>query len=151
NLTQVLEQTPGVVVDYTDSERVNYYSRGFSIDAIQFDGATVAQGAGGGSFIQPDTATLDHVEVLRGASGMLRGAGNPSGTVNMVRKRPTRDFQGSASYTLGSWEANRYVADLSGPLVDGGAIRGRVIAVHDDKDFFQDTRMERKNVLYTVL
>ncbi|UCJ16370.1 TonB-dependent receptor [Pseudomonas sp. MM211] len=151
NLKEMLEQTPGVVVDYTDSERVNYYSRGFSIDAIQFDGATVAQGAGGGNFIQPDAATLDHVEVLRGASGMLRGSGNPSGTANLVRKRPTREFQGSASYTAGSWDANRYVADISGPLVEGGAIRGRVIAVHDDKDFFQDTRMERKNVVYTVL
>jgi len=151
NLTQILEQTPGVVVDYTDSERVNYYSRGYGIDAIQFDGATVAQGTSSGSFIQPDVATLDHVEVLRGASGMLRGSGNPSGTVNMVRKRPTREFQGSASYTLGSWDANRYTADISGPLTEGGTIRGRVIAVHDDKDFFQDTRMERKNVLYTVL
>ena len=151
NLKEMLEQTPGVVVDYTDSERVNYYSRGFSIDAIQLDGATVAQGAGGGNFIQPDAATLDHVEVLRGASGMLRGSGNPSGTANLVRKRPTREFKGSASYTAGSWDASRYVADISGPLVEGGAIRGRLIAVHDDKDFFQDTRMERKNVLYTVL
>ncbi|MGE8498335.1 MAG: TonB-dependent siderophore receptor [Pseudomonas sp.] len=151
NLKQMLQQTPGVVVDQTDSERVTYHSRGYRIDALQFDGATLNIDWASGNFIQPDVATLDHVEVLRGASGMLRGSGNPSGTVNMVRKRPTREFQGSASYTLGSWDANRYVADLSGPLVEGGAIRGRIIAVHDDKDFFQDARMERKNVLYTVL
>ena len=151
NLKQMLQQTPGVVVDQTDSERVNYYSRGYQIDALQFDGSTINVDWRSGNFIQPDVATLDHVEVLRGASGMLRGSGNPSGIVNMVRKRPTRDFQGSASYTLGSWDANRYVADISGPLTEGGNIRGRVIAVHDDKDFFQDTRMERKNVLYTVL
>ncbi|MGE8362607.1 TonB-dependent siderophore receptor [Pseudomonas sp.] len=151
NLKQMLQQTPGVVVDQTDSERVTYYSRGYQIDALQFDGSTINVDWRSGNFIQPDVATLDHVEVLRGASGMLRGSGNPSGTVNMVRKRPTREFHGSASYTLGSWDANRYVADLSGPLVEGGAIRGRIIAVHDDKDFFQDARMERKNVLYTVL
>ena len=36
NLTNLLEQTPGVVVSYTDSERVQYYSRGFAIDAIQY-------------------------------------------------------------------------------------------------------------------
>lgn len=151
NLTDMLYQAPGVVVDYTDSERVNYYTRGYEIDSIQFDGATFAPNAGWGNFIQPDIATLDHIEVLRGASGMLRGAGNPSGTVNMVRKRPTREFQGSASYTVGSWNAQRYVMDLSGPLIDGGALRGRIIAVHDDKDSFQDVKMERKNVLYTVL
>ena len=151
NLKEMLQQTPGVVVDQTDSERVNYYSRGYQIDALQFDGATLNIDSRNGNFIQPDVATLDHVEVLRGASGMLRGSGNPSGTVNMVRKRPTHEFHGSASYTAGSWDANRYTADISGPLTEGGAIRGRVIAVHSDKDFFQDARMERKNVLYTVL
>ncbi|GAB7532829.1 TonB-dependent receptor [Pseudomonas sp. 3A(2025)] len=151
NLTSVLEQTPGVVVDYVDSERVTYYSRGYQIDAIQYDGATVVQGSGGGSFIQSDSAIIDHVEVLRGATGMLRGSGNPSGTVNMVRKRPTREFQGSASVTAGSWDAQRYVVDVSGPLVAEGAIRGRMIAVHDDREMFQDIRKERKNVLYGSL
>lgn len=151
NLTQVLEQTPGIVVDYTDSERVTYYSRGFQIDAIQYDGSTIVQSSGGGSYIQSDSAIVDHMEVLRGATGMLRGSGNPSGTVNIVRKRPTREFQASGSYTAGSWDAQRYVADISGPLSEGGAVRGRVIAVHDDKDFFQDSRMERKNVFYTSL
>lgn len=151
NLTSMMEQTPGIVVDYTDSERVTYYSRGYQIDAIQYDGATVVQGSGGGSFIQSDSAIIDRAEILRGATGMLRGAGNPSGTVNLVRKRPTRDFQASATVTAGSWDAQRYVADLSGPLTDNGAIRGRMIAVHDDKDSFQDSRMERKNVFYGAL
>ncbi|MFK5735866.1 TonB-dependent receptor [Pseudomonas urmiensis] len=144
NLTNLLEQTPGVVVNYTDSERVQYYSRGFAIDAIQYDGATVVQSSGGGSFIQSDSAFIDRAEILRGATGMLRGAGNPSGTVNLVRKRPTHDFQAQGLVTLGSWNAQRYVADVSGPLNETGNVRGRVIAVHDDRDLFQDSRMERK-------
>ncbi|HDS1737763.1 TonB-dependent receptor [Pseudomonas sp. BP8] len=144
NLTSLLEQTPGVVVNYTDSERVQYYSRGYAIDAIQYDGATVVQSSGGGSFIQSDSAFIDRAEVLRGATGMLRGAGNPSGTVNLVRKRPTHEFQAEGLVTLGSWNAQRYVADISGPLTETGNVRGRVIAVHDDRDLFQDSRMERK-------
>ncbi|MBE8591567.1 TonB-dependent receptor, partial [Pseudomonas sp. MAFF 301449] len=151
DLTTALAQAPGIVVDYTDSERVDYYSRGFAIDAIQYDGATVVQNSGGGSYIQSDTAVIDHMEVLRGATGMLRGAGNPSGTVNIVRKRPTYEHHASGSYTAGSWDHQRFVADVSGPISSDGAVRGRVIAVHDDKDSFQDSRMERKNVLYAVL
>lgn len=151
NLTTMMEQTPGVVVDYTDSERVTYYSRGYQIDAIQYDGATVVQSSGGGSFIQSDSAIIDRAEILRGATGMLRGAGNPSGTVNLVRKRPTSEFQASGTATAGSWDAQRYTADISGPLTDSGNVRGRVIAVHDDKNSFQDSRMERKNVFYGVL
>ncbi|MDO7903480.1 TonB-dependent siderophore receptor [Pseudomonas sp. K1(2024)] len=151
NLTNLLEQTPGVVVNLTDSERVQYYSRGYSIDAIQYDGATVVQSSGGGSFIQSDAAIIDRAEILRGATGMLRGSGNPSGTVNLVRKRPTYDYQGSGSITLGTWNAQRYVADVSGPLTDTGNVRGRIIAVHDDKDHFQRSRQERKDVLYGAL
>ncbi|MFJ4348304.1 TonB-dependent siderophore receptor [Pseudomonas sp. NPDC089401] len=151
NLTNLLEQTPGVVVNLTDSERVQYYSRGYAIDAIQYDGATVVQSSGGGSFIQSDAAIIDRAEILRGATGMLRGAGNPSGTVNLVRKRPTHEFQGEGSVTLGTWDAQRYVADISGPLTETGNVRGRVIAVHDDKDHFQESRQERKEVFYGVL
>jgi outer membrane receptor for ferric coprogen and ferric-rhodotorulic acid len=105
NLTNLLEQTPGVVVNLTDSERVQYFARGYAIDAIQYDGATVVQSSGGGSFIQSDSAIIDRAEILRGATGMLRGAGNPSGTVNLVRKRPTYEFQGEGSVTLGTWDA----------------------------------------------
>ncbi|AIR89438.1 TonB-dependent siderophore receptor [Pseudomonas cremoricolorata] len=151
NLTSLLEQTPGVVVNLVDSERVQYYSRGYAIDAIQYDGATVAQGSGGGSFVQSDAALIDRAEVLRGATGMLRGAGNPSGTVNLVRKRPTAEFHGQGSVTLGSWDSQRYVADISGPLTETGNVRGRMIAVHDDKEHFQESRKERKEVLYGVL
>ncbi|MBZ8143905.1 TonB-dependent siderophore receptor, partial [Rubrivivax gelatinosus] len=83
-------------------------------------------------------------------SGTLRGSGNPSATVNLVRKRPTRDFQGSARVTLGSWDRTRVEADVSGALVESGAIRGRVVAVSDDKEFFQKARHEDKKVVYGV-
>ncbi|HBK01172.1 MAG TPA: TonB-dependent siderophore receptor, partial [Delftia acidovorans] len=78
------------------------------------------QVASASTFIQPDTAMLDRVEVLRGATGLLRGAGSPSAMVNMVRKRPTAQWQGSAALTLGSWERQRMEADLSGPLNAAG-------------------------------
>ena len=46
DLQDVLQNTPGVSVDYTDSERVTYYSRGYQIDALQIDGVTVNQAGG---------------------------------------------------------------------------------------------------------
>lgn len=149
DLTDVLNNTPGIQVDYTDSERLSYNSRGFTIDALQLDGLTYSQS--GSAFVQPDTATLDRVEVLRGASGMLRGSGNPSATINMVRKRPTREFQASGSLTVGSWERRRIEADVSTPLNESGSIRGRVVAVKDKKEFFQKAKEEDREVLYGVV
>lgn len=149
DLQEVMKNTPGVTVDYTDSERVGYYARGYAIDALQIDGLTMNQG--GSIFVQPDTAVLERVEILRGASGMLRGSGNPSATVNLVRKRPTDSFQASAGLTLGSWDRRRLEADVSSPLNASGSIRGRVVAVKDKKEFFQKARKEDREVLYAVV
>ncbi len=149
DLQDVLRNTPGVTVDYTDSERVTYFSRGYQIDALQVDGMTMNQG--GSMFAQPDTAVLDHVEILRGASGMLRGSGNPSAAVNLVRKRPTRVLQANAAATLGSWDRRRIEADVSRPLNASGSIRGRVVAVKDKREFFQDVRKEDREVMYAVV
>ncbi|SFD99606.1 TonB-dependent siderophore receptor [Paracidovorax konjaci] len=151
DLHDVLRQTPGIAVDYTDSERVTYWSRGHQIDMLQVDGLPLSQNASASVFIQPDAAALDRVEVLRGAAGMLRGAGNPSATVNLVRKRPTADFQASAELSLGSWDRQRLQADVSGPLGASGAVRGRVVAVADDRHFFQQARSEQRQGLYGVL
>jgi len=149
DLTDVLQTTPGVSVDYTDSERVTYHSRGYPIDALQVDGLSIVQA--GSSFIQPDTATLDRVEVLRGASGMIRGAGQPSATVNMVRKRPTAETQVSGAVTLGSWNRHRAEIDASGSLNEAGTLRARGVAVYDEKDFFQKAKHEKRQVVYGVV
>lgn len=149
DLHEVLLNVPGVTVDYVDSERVTYHSRGHQIDAIQFDGVTVSHG--GSIFVQPDTAVLDRVEILRGSAGLLRGSGNPSATVNLVRKRPTAEFQASAGVTLGSWERRRFEGDISGPLIASGALRGRLVAVADEKEFFQRAREEDRKVLYGAI
>jgi outer membrane receptor for ferric coprogen and ferric-rhodotorulic acid len=149
DLHDVMRNIPGVTVDYTDSERVNYYSRGYQIDALQVDGLTM--NGGGTMFVQPDTAVLDHIEVLRGASGMLRGSGNPSAVVNLVRKRPAKTFQASVAAIAGSWGRRRIEADVSAPLNAAGTIRGRVVAVKDKKEFFQDARKEDREVLYAIV
>lgn len=149
NLTDLMLATPGVAVDYTDSERVTYHSRGYAIDAMQVDGLSITQG--GSAFAQPDAAVLDRVEVLRGASGMLRGSGNPSATVNMVRKRPTRDFQASATAVLGSWERRRAEGDISGALNDAGTVRARLVVVKDKKESFQKAMEEDRQVVYGVV
>lgn len=149
DLTDVLNNTAGITIEYTDSERIGYNSRGFSIDSMQIDGLNYNQS--GSAFIQPDTAILDRVELLRGAAGMLRGSGNPSATVNMVRKLPTREFQASGGLTVGSWDRRRVEVDVSTPLNESGSVRGRVVAVKDKKDFFQKGREEDREVLYGVV
>ncbi|MBY6310574.1 TonB-dependent siderophore receptor [Alcaligenes faecalis] len=149
-LNDALKQATGVKVQEGEVLGTTYQIRGFSLDTAQLDGVPVSLGAGG-SEAAADMAIYDRVEVVRGAAGLLQGAGNPGGTLNLVRKQPTREFAASGSAMVGSWNSYRVEADVSSPLNHSGDLRGRVVAVHDDRDSFVDHVKERKEVLYGVL
>ncbi len=43
----------------------------------------------------PARILAERVDLVRGANGILTGVGTPSATVNLIRKRPTREFGGT--------------------------------------------------------
>ncbi|NWF07623.1 TonB-dependent siderophore receptor [Pseudomonas salomonii] len=149
NVDDVMRHTPGITVSAFDTERSNYYARGFSINNFQYDGIpstarNVAYSAGN---TLSDMAIYDRVEVLKGATGLLTGAGSLGATINLVRKKPTADFQGHATLGAGSWDNYRNELDVSGPMTDSGNVRGRAVAAYQDKRSFMD-RYSRKSPTY---
>lgn len=149
-MEDVLSLAPGVSVGHTDDDRRSFTARGYAM-SIQYDGLPSTSGIDGGVVAGPDSALIDRTEVLLGAAGLMSGAGQPGGVINMIFKRPTADFQGAASLTAGSWETQRMMADLSGPLSTEGAVRGRVVAVDQSEESFRDFKKERKKVFYAVV
>lgn len=75
-------------------------------------------------------ALHDRVEVVRGATGLTRAAGNLAAAINLVRKRPTRDFQARIEGSAGTWDRYRTDVDVSGPLNDNGSVRGRMVTAY---------------------
>lgn len=149
----VMRHTPGITVSAYDTDRTNYYSRGFSINNFQYDGIpsavrNVAYSAGN---TLSDMAIYDRIEVLKGASGLLSGAGSLGGTINLVRKKPTADFQGHATLGAGSWDNYRSELDVSGPLTETGNVRGRAVAAYQDKHSFIDRYSSKNSVFYGIL
>ncbi|QQX56937.1 TonB-dependent siderophore receptor [Pseudomonas chlororaphis subsp. aurantiaca] len=149
----VMRHTPGITVSAFDTDRTNYYSRGFSINNFQYDGIpsavrNVAYSAGN---TLSDMAIYDRIEVLKGASGLLSGAGSLGGTINLVRKKPTADFQGHATLGAGSWDNYRSELDVSGPLTETGNVRGRAVAAYQDKNSFIDRYSTKNSVFYGIL
>ncbi|MFM9503908.1 hypothetical protein RDS30_15200, partial [Listeria monocytogenes] len=65
-------------------------------------------------------------------AGLMTGTGNPSGTINLVRKRPTDAPQVSLTGSLGSWNNLRGEIDASGPLNAAGTLRGRAVVALQD-------------------
>lgn len=152
SIDDVMRHTPGITVATYDSERTSYFSRGFAIQNFQYDGIPILQDAQYSSgHTLTDTVIYDRVEILKGATGLLTGAGGPGGTINMVRKKPTSEFKGYVDLGAGSWDNYRSEIDVGGPLTESGNVRGRAVAAYQDKHTFLDHYQRKTNVYYGIL
>ncbi len=144
----VLRGTTGVHVSFYDTQRPLYYSRGFLITDFQVDGLPTFSNSTNQEF---DTALYERVEIVRGANGILTGVGTPSATINLIRKRPTRTFGGTASVTVGSWDYYRGEVDVNVPLNQDGSVRSRWVVAPQKRHSFRDRYEEEKYALLGVI
>ena len=72
------------------------------------------------------------VEILRGPQGTLYGRNSIGGAVNVISKRPTREFQVEARASINDYERYGAAASISGPISD--TIRFRLAAIGATQD-----------------
>lgn len=150
SINDAIAATPGVFLSYASGPgRQTYYARGFEIDNLMYDG--IPSGYNGvGVGVQPNLAMFDRVEIVRGATGLVTGAGNPSAAVNMVRKRPLADQRVTLTGAAGSWDDYRGEVDASSPLNDSGTLRGRVVTSYRDANSYVDGAEEDHGLFYAI-
>ncbi|MBZ8142323.1 TonB-dependent siderophore receptor [Rubrivivax gelatinosus] len=151
-IDEVMAHTPGVSIVTYDTERTEYFARGFAIQNFQYDGIPMRRDSSysAGNTLS-DMAIYDRVEVLKGATGLLTGSGEPGATINLIRKKPTREFQGQASVGVGSWNDLRGQVDVGGALDEAGRVRARGVAAYQHKDSQLDGHERKTAVLYGVV
>ena len=94
SIAQVMEQTPGITVMHDDSERYNFYSRGFTLDNFQYDGVptsdftTNTNGLG-----MRDIAEKGGEVIQQTASGMREIAADIDGSSQLIAKLGERSQQ----------------------------------------------------------
>ena len=153
-LTDVITQTPGLILNQSGnlgSDTSSVYSRGFQVENYQLDGVLQLNSGYNSLFQTNDMAIYDRVEVVRGATGLMNGIGSPAATINLVRKRPARDFQASVSVEGGSWDYRRFGADVSSPLNQAGTVRGRLVAAYQENNGNIERLHERREIFYGVV
>ncbi|TCK08966.1 TonB-dependent siderophore receptor [Marinobacterium mangrovicola] len=145
---EALQDTTGINVSRVGATRWEYISRGATIDNIQYDGVSSHVHYYARDIIGDDVmAMYDRVEVVRGATGLTQGAGDPSASINLVRKRPTAENQTSISGSASVFGNGRLTFDTSGALNESETLRGRFVSsVQGGDDFEEDS--ERENYLY---
>ncbi|EPJ9673064.1 TPA: ferric-rhodotorulic acid/ferric-coprogen receptor FhuE [Citrobacter freundii] len=152
-LGDVMDSTLGISKSQADSDRVSYFSRGFQIDNYMVDGIpTWFESRWNLGDALTDMALYERVEVVRGSNGLMTGTGNPSASINMIRKHATsREFKGNVSAEYGSWNKQRYVMDLQSPLTDDGNVRARIVAGYQDNDSWLDRYHNEKNFFSGII
>lgn len=149
DISRALAMSNAVNIEQVEPARWYIRSRGFEVDRIVVDGVGGAS-IYGNIYGDIDVAAYDSIDVLRGSNGMMNVGGNPSASINLVRKMPTSKKEGKVKLIGDQDKGYRLDGDLSGSLSNDGSLRGRVVAAHASGDNYLDRYQPNKNVLYAV-
>jgi len=151
SVNEALSYATGIKVEQFETDRTEYTARGLNITSFQIDGLNSPISFSGTNYGDLDVAVFDRIEVLRGANGLVAGTGNPSATINFVRKRATKDFQAKVDVSAGSWDNRRLDADVSSALNADGSVRGRLVGAYQNRNSYLDRYSTERNVVYGVI
>lgn len=88
-----------------------------------------------GEFVA-DLGDIERVEILRGPQGTLYGRNATAGVVNIVRSKPTEEFEGYLEQVITDDEEYTTRLMLNGGLTD--SMRGRISATYKDRGDYID-------------
>ncbi|MGH7021970.1 MAG: TonB-dependent receptor [Caulobacteraceae bacterium] len=102
--------------------------------AYNFDGVYLQQTTA----VDPEFYDIDRVEVLRGPQGTLYGRNSVGGSINVIARKPTDDFEASVDGLYGNYNARTFRGFISGPIFDGNGLKieGRLTAVSSNHDAY---------------
>ena len=153
SVTDIVDNVTGVSVNQYETNRAGFTSRGFDIDNLQIDGIpTTYEQAWSAGEVSSSLATYERVDVVRGATGLMTGAGNPSAAINLVRKHAdSKEVTGWIEGGIGRWNARRVLGDVSTPLNTSGSVRARIVGEYTQGDSWIDALKNRNHTIYATI
>jgi len=107
---------------YTNNDRLSIRGFGRLTNSIGTDPSVALYSDGIFSNSMADSSTpslfVERTEILRGPQGTLYGRNSIGGTLNIISKRPSHDFEAEVRAMAGSYEAWRTDGLVSGPITD---------------------------------
>jgi iron complex outermembrane receptor protein len=87
---------------------------------------------------ETEIANVEKIEILKGPASILFGQSQPSGTINIVTKKPLKQPYLVSSFTAGSFELIRPNFDISWPINKDGSLAYRLNFAFESADSFRD-------------
>jgi iron complex outermembrane receptor protein len=140
NFADALQTVPGENVSSQNGQGLlGTFIRGFLTNAYIRNGMYQFDLNGG------DPENIERIEVIKGPSGPIYGSWGIGygGLIDVVTKKPFNSKYYSAGATLGSYNLQRYYADVNLPVNDDSTLLMRVNAAVNSEGSFQDYGYER--------
>lgn len=152
-VTDVVNNTVGISVNQYETNRGGFTSRGFDIDNLQIDGVpTIYEQSWSAGEVASSLALYDRVDVVRGATGLMTGAGNPSASINLVRKHAnSKTVTGTLEAGISRWNGRRLLGDVTTPLNESGSVRGRVVGEYTSGDSWVKALNNKSHTVYATI
>jgi iron complex outermembrane receptor protein len=143
SLGEVAQYTPGALYagnpeGFGTVVKLRGFTAGTAIDGL----------AVGALDYDPDYATVERLEIVKGPSSVVYGAQSPGGLVNIVSKSARTSARNYVEALAGSWGRWRLEGQVSGALNASGSVRAIGIAAHEDADSFIDRMSSSKSVVF---
>lgn len=153
NITDVLNNVTGVFVHQYETHRAQFTARGFDINTLMIDGVPTSwEQPWSSGELMTSLAIYDRVEVVRGATGLTTGAGDPSAAVNLVRKRAnSQELTGTVDLSIGRWNQRRALVDVSTPVNEARTLRARVSGEYVEGDSWVENLKNRNQTLFATV
>jgi len=100
--------------------------------------------------VNQELLDLERVEVLRGPQGMLFGKNTVAGAISLVTKKPTDEFSGKLSASLGNYNSRELQGMVNVPLAENLAAKFSVSKTDRDgyiKNIVTGNDLDSKDVL----
>jgi iron complex outermembrane receptor protein len=119
----------------------NFSAGGEPSVAFHVDGAVVSRPAAQiGAFYD-----LERIEVLRGPQGSLYGRNATGGSLNVITRRPTEEFEGYVNVTAGNYSLMELEGAVNGSLIEDQLL-ARLAIKTTDRDGFGENNVSGKDV-----
>lgn len=139
-----------VIKNFSGVSQFTFYDD-VSIRGFRINGGSNTQLLNGlrtstGFWKQPLANYLERVEVLKGPSSALFGNASPGGVINRVTKKPLDQPANSISFSTGSFNTLRALADFTGPLTEDKSLLYRLNIGYENANSFRDLQFD-KNII----
>ncbi|MEO8253919.1 MAG: TonB-dependent receptor [Flavobacterium sp.] len=140
-----------VVKNFSGVSQFSFYDD-ISIRGFRINGQSNTQLLNGlrtstGFWKQPLANYLERVEVLKGPSSALFGNASPGGVLNRVTKKPLDQAANSISFSTGSFNTLRALADFTGPLNEEKTLLYRLNLGYENANSFRDLQFDKNIVV----